>query len=843
MSKDLVIEIRLDGGKKATADVKEVNAAVTQLTVNIRNSSASTSAASGSFLALGRTFAGVAGGAAAVAVAIVATGRAMIDAQVATQKLQATLAYIAGGSAGAAKELEYLRSTTQRLGLDFTSSSKAYASFSAATKESGISSETTRQTFEGVAKAASHLGLSADETGGALLALSQMASKGTVSSEELRGQLGERLPGAFAIAARAMGVTQAELGKLLETGQIATSDFLPRFAAALNESFGQPVDNAVSAINRLSSAWELWKRDALAGNGTSIFQGITDGLNESSAAMRKLGADAGLTHRLLVAVGGAMAGATGNAFFDKNTQKSQTARELADVQEDIAALQRTRNSSAFQTLNLTDFYKLQELRARREALYGKLTSIDKAMAKETQGQAPDPEVARFEIGQGNQARAAKINERLKGYLGDHNNESKAVKVAAAIETENKAFGLATQGFDVKSKEYAQALEAHQRRIAEINAKGASKTGGGRARAGAVIDLEEFRAASLRDIGRQAKDELRALESQDRAISAMEKTTGNLANTYQRQNAIYNEKQMTGPERAQAEALRKVEEAADAAREALSQKAATLEVDNVVALDAYRAAVLKVSEAEGVQVEKIKTLQAEQDRLNSLWETGATRALTKWSDASVSVADQVEQAFTRGFQGMEDALMTFINTGKLNFADLAKSILADLTRIEIRAQMTRLLGGGRSLLSGIGGATMAGAGTASENWIDSGGLGAGAAGGVLASAAKWLGGLFPSAQGNVFSSSGLSALSGSVVSRPTLFPFAHGIGLAGEAGPEAILPLARDASGNLGVRGGGGHSIEIHQHFYGNTSANEVRRSSGALARDVLGAISGSGRYR
>jgi hypothetical protein len=105
--------------------------------------------------------------------------------------------------------------------------------------------------------------------------------------------------------------------------------------------------------------------------------------------------------------------------------------------------------------------------------------------------------------------------------------------------------------------------------------------------------------------------LRGLEGQDRALAAMAKTTGNLDNTYQRQSAIYNEKQMTGPERAQAEALRKVEEAADAAREALSQKAATLEVDNVVALDAYRAAVLKVSEAEGVQVEKIKTLQAEQ----------------------------------------------------------------------------------------------------------------------------------------------------------------------------------------------------------------------------------------
>ncbi|MEF8746653.1 MAG: tape measure protein [Candidatus Accumulibacter propinquus] len=838
MSKDLVIEIRLDGGKKATADAKEINAAVTQLTDAVKKSSASTSAASNSFSGLGRTFAGVGLGSAAVAAAIVATGRAMIDAQVSAQKLQATLAYVAGGSAGAARELEYLRSTTNRLGLDFTSASKAYASFAAATKESGISSETTRQTFEGVAKAASHLGLSADETGGALLALSQMASKGTVSAEELRGQLGERLPGAFAIAARAMGVTQAELGKLLETGQIATSDFLPRFAAALNESFGHPVDNAVSAINRLSSAWDLWKQDLFSGSGARGLSVISDALNESSAAMRRLGNEAGVTHRALVALGGALAGAAGASHFDvAGRQRKMLQSTLPGLRQQINELEDKKAGSVFGALNLIDAGKLADLQNQYRAAVREMNTELAVSAGKIAG-FKDPDLkGQFE------AQRAKAGEKLGAYLGDTGNESKAVKLSAALETENKAFRAATAGFTFNSKEYASALEAHERRVAEINAKGASKTGGGRARAGAVIDLEEFRAASLRDIGRQAKDELRALESQDRAISAMEKTTGNLANTYQRQNAIYNEKQMTGPERAQAETLRKVEEAADAAREALSQKAATLEVDNVVALDAYRAAVLKVSEAEGVQVEKIKTLQAEQDRLNSLWETGAARALTKWSDASVSVADQVEQAFTRGFQGMEDALMTFINTGKLNFADLAKSILADLTRIEIRAQMTRLLGGGRSLLSGIGGATMAGAGTASENWIDSGGLGAGAAGGVLASAAKWLGGLFPSAHGNVFSSSGLSALSGSVVSRPTLFPFAHGIGLAGEAGPEAILPLARDASGNLGVRGGGGHSIVIHQHFNGNTSANEVRRSSGALARDVLGAISGSGRYR
>jgi phage-related minor tail protein len=55
---------------------------------------------------------------------------------------------------------------------------------------------------------------------------------------------------------------------------------------------------------------------------------------------------------------------------------------------------------------------------------------------------------------------------------------------------------------------------------------------------------------------------------------------------------------------------------------------------------------------------------------------------------------------------------------------------------------------------------------------------------------------------VFSSPGLSAYSGSIVSSPTVFPFASGIGLMGEAGAEAIMPLKRGKDGKLGIAGGG-----------------------------------------
>ena len=89
----------------------------------------------------------------------------------------------------------------------------------------------------------------------------------------------------------------------------------------------------------------------------------------------------------------------------------------------------------------------------------------------------------------------------------------------------------------------------------------------------------------------------------------------------------------------------------------------------------------------------------------------------------------------------------------------------------------------------------------------------------------IGSFIPSANGNVFSGPGISAYSGSVVSSPTLFPFANGIGLRGESGPEAVLPLKRGPGGKLGVSGGG-VAVEINNYSGQPASARESVDSRG-----------------
>lgn len=88
---------------------------------------------------------------------------------------------------------------------------------------------------------------------------------------------------------------------------------------------------------------------------------------------------------------------------------------------------------------------------------------------------------------------------------------------------------------------------------------------------------------------------------------------------------------------------------------------------------------------------------------------------------------------------------------------------------------------------------------------SSGSGGGLFSGLLGGLGSLFGGkgAFPSAPGGLYAKGGtfldgINGFSSQVVNRPTMFAFAKGSGLMGEAGPEAIMPLTRDASGRLGV---------------------------------------------
>ncbi len=141
--------------------------------------------------------------------------------------LNKALLKVTGSQAALTETQFFLNELADQGGVDILSLTKAYTKFFASAKNTNLSLEDTRKIFANTALAGASLGLSTDDVTGAMRALEQMLSKGNVQAEEIRGQLGERLPGAFQILAKSMGLTTQELNKQLELGNVLAEEVLP----------------------------------------------------------------------------------------------------------------------------------------------------------------------------------------------------------------------------------------------------------------------------------------------------------------------------------------------------------------------------------------------------------------------------------------------------------------------------------------------------------------------------------------------------------------------------------------------------------------------------------------
>ena len=179
--------------------------------------------------------------------------------------------------------------------------------------------------------------------------------------------------------------------------------------------------------------------------------------------------------------------------------------------------------------------------------------------------------------------------------------------------------------------------------------------------------------------------------------------------------------------------------------------------------------------------------------------GMRESMEEYRTKAMDVAGQVKEAMSSALQGMEDALVKFVMTGKLAFGDLARSIIADITRIVIRS----------AIISPILGAF---------------GIGV------------------TNAKGNVYDGGELQKYAyGGIINKPTVFPMKNGLGLMGEAGAEAIMPLKRGKDGRLGValQGGGSNVVNVSvdasgTKAEGNTmKANQIGKMIGAAIEAEL----------
>lgn len=156
------------------------------------------------------------------------------------------------------------------------------------------------------------------------------------------------------------------------------------------------------------------------------------------------------------------------------------------------------------------------------------------------------------------------------------------------------------------------------------------------------------------------------------------------------------------------------------------------------------------------VEDLKQVTQEHYELSRTWEVGWERAYKKYVEEATNAATQAERVFATATSGMEEMLMTFIETGELNWEKFLKSIVNQL----IKAQLSKLIADVFGGIAGVfGGGSSSGGG--------GGGFMGGLLGGIGSAVGSAVGGLF----GGFFANGGYLP--------------AGKFGVAGEAGPELI----------------------------------------------------------
>lgn len=192
--------------------------------------------------------------------AVVGFARSVVQTGVQVDSLNRSFVAITGSAQAAQKEFDFLRETANRTGQNFYALTDSYRQLTASTQGTKIAGEETRRVFSSMSEAAAVLGMSNQQLELSFKAFAQMAGKGVVQMEELKGQLGDSLPGAVNIAAQAMGVSVKRLMEMSAAGELLAEDLLPKMADQLHKMYGEAANTAalesgIAAINRFNQAW------------------------------------------------------------------------------------------------------------------------------------------------------------------------------------------------------------------------------------------------------------------------------------------------------------------------------------------------------------------------------------------------------------------------------------------------------------------------------------------------------------------------------------------------------------------------------------------------------------
>ncbi|EOL0079353.1 tape measure protein, partial [Escherichia coli] len=188
------------------------------------------------------------------------------------------------GDEGAKRATEFVKNLANNTGVDQIETLSSFAKFSAGAGDMDTGQK--ESLFSNVIGTSRLMGLSTDEINGILKAFEQMASKGKIQAEELRGQLGDRMAGAFQLFARSLGMTTEQLDAAMKNGKVLSKDVLPKVSAEMGNMIAKAggwekiINSTQTQLGRLSNSWN--------NNLALMFDGSQEGLTDFTRSLTNL---------------------------------------------------------------------------------------------------------------------------------------------------------------------------------------------------------------------------------------------------------------------------------------------------------------------------------------------------------------------------------------------------------------------------------------------------------------------------------------------------------------------------------------------------------------------------
>jgi lambda family phage tail tape measure protein len=686
------------------------------------------------------------------------------------------------------RNLQFVSKMANELGLEILSASSAFAKLTAATRDTSLAGEETEKIFRAVSNANAAMSGSAADLTGMLNALTQMISKGTVSMEELRGQLGERLPGTMKIAADAMGMTTAELTKLISEGKLATEEFIPAFIDALGK-LPPEMETTQQNINRLSNAWTLFKQNivdsswvnAVLTNFEAALSGMNKLMNGSYAdqkvlleSQKKFWNESDAFTRTMLTMTG------------RGVDVEQIDRKIKYVTEMQERLDKANaapppgapktSSYVEQTAEFVQKHETDKLKIIENARQKELETNETARKIAMKGAQDDAEL-QLQITESFRKREEAINKQYDDKKVDRERKIAAPGVRAELKTDRQYEAMLERSRDLTSRFQNDIMTIQGRTltdgIAKINQLAEAQKKSYIDRYDAEIEKAKLTNEEL------AKNELLLQD----VITAIDKKAAADREELKRKT----KDTLLGYENDLRLAIAKGN------RDLLEQNKLTQQAELKQLEDTYNQKLELARRSQQDTSQLTEIYQQRVTQVNQKYTDDRTRIDgSYWEKLNLKIKDSTSNqlSFQNQFtSNMVDVTLSSTETIAAGFAEMAitgKASMADLALSVIKSIEVMIL----KMLALYAVQQLVG--------MFSGSMGSQTQYSATTGLGQW-GPNFGMANGGAFDKGIEFYADGGIVNGPTMFNSTRGIGVMGEAGPEAIMPLARTSDGKLGVR--------------------------------------------